>query len=460
MQSPLQHRSARRSEDDVEEILHGMTIADKIGQMSQIDIRLVLKEGTKELDTEKAEYYIGKLGVGSVLNLIDQTVNANEYRELALQLQEISQKFDRVPLIWGLDSVHGANYIHNASLPPQPLNMAATFNRTVALEAGRLASRDTRAAGISWLFSPLLGIAMEPLWSRVYETFGEDPFVVGEMAKALIEGIQEVDSNPQALPPRAAACGKHFVGYSYPHNGHDRSPSWIPTRHLYQYFVPPWKKVARDVLTVMESYTETDGVPNVANPKSTHYLLRQRLGFSGVLVTDYQEIMNLYQWHRTASDSNTATVQSLSHSSVDMSMIPLDPESFAQGVKAGLDSHEILESRLDVSVRRILDLKFNKLKMGTYALSKDDPNLELVGGDSETVMRMATESIVLASNKENLLPLPAGANVLITGPTASSLTYLSGGWTGAWQGSKSEEWFSGQGSTILGAFEQSQHFQS
>lgn len=168
-------------------------------------------------------------------------------------------------------------------MTPQPINLAASFNVSMCYEAGQLASRDTRAAGINWLFSPLIGIALQPLWSRVYETFGEDPLLVAEMASSMIRGIQEPQKSLQdndnnedtatiVVPHRAAACAKHFVGYSYPHNGHDRSPSWIPTRHLYQYFVPPWKKVLgpptshRDyskAMTVMESYTETDGVPNV-----------------------------------------------------------------------------------------------------------------------------------------------------------------------------------------------------
>ena len=106
------------------------------------------------------------------------------------------------------------------------------MNVTAAEQAGYLASRDTRAAGISWLFSPLVGIALQPYWSRVYETFGEDPEVVGKMAAAMIKGSQTVDPLPDAVPSRAAACAKHFVGYSFPHNGHDRSPSWIPRRHV------------------------------------------------------------------------------------------------------------------------------------------------------------------------------------------------------------------------------------
>ena len=123
--------------------------------------------------------------------------------------------------------------------------------------AGQWASQDTRAAGIPWLFSPLLGLAWHSSLARVYETFGEDPYLVSKFAVAMIEGIETPDTNADVVPNRAAACAKHFIGYTLPRTGHDRAPSWIPTRHLYQYFVLPWLRVLKEtnVSTVMESYS-------------------------------------------------------------------------------------------------------------------------------------------------------------------------------------------------------------
>lgn len=329
-----------------------------------------------------------------------------------------------------------------------------------------LASRDTRAAGIQWLFSPLLGIALEPLWSRLYETFGEDPVLVGDMASYMIQGIQEVDPIKAATPSRAAACAKHFVGYSDPHDGHDRAPSWIPTRHLYQYFVPPWKTAINTakVLTVMESYSETDGVPNVANPATTNYLLRQRLGFDGVLVTDYNEIRNLFVWHAVQSSVANAVVHSLKESSVDMSMIQADFEEFGPAIKAGLENHLLSEERLNVSVARILNLK-QTLHMFDEVLTEDDPNLDLVGGDQEMALDMARQSLVLVKNEGNLLPFRSSTGsgsskntnddkrlkILVTGPTSNSLIYQTGGWSWQWQGAPNEaDWFT-YGTTVMGA---------
>ena len=448
----------------------GMSMDDKIGQMSQIDISMLLQTTTGEqqhdsgrqiLNTTAVEEWIGQKGVGSVLNLVVDHAHfwtAADYRQAALQIQQVAAQHGRPPVIWGLDSVHGANYLHGAIVTPQPINLAATFNTTVAYAAGKLASRDTRAAGMNWLFSPLLGIALESRWSRVYETFGEDPVVVGHMAQAMIRGIQEPD-NDHAIPSRAAACAKHFVGYSMPHNGHDRSPSWIPTRHLYQYFVPPWKRVLGEVKTVMEDYTETDGVPNVANPAALNYLLRERLQFRGVLVTDYAEIRNLYQWHHAVGSAEQADQESLRHGSVDMSMIPNDFDGFRRSILDGLQSHRLSPERITVSAERVLQLK-QDLHMMDETLQMDDPNLVLVGTDEAAGVDMVRQSIVLTKNDQNVLPLHVLSTttkrlkVLVTGPTSDSLSYQSGGWTGRWQGVKmaqEKDWFT-YGSSLLGAF--------
>jgi beta-glucosidase len=243
----------------------------QIGQMAQIDVGILLKDDKSGLDQDKLNRYIGELGIGSVLNNVAWNNNnddnndleqshfwkATDFRNAVIQIQATAQAYHRPPVLWGLDSVHGANYIYDTILSPQPLNLAATFNTTTALQAGRWASRDTRRAGIPWLFSPLLGLSWNSFWSRTYETFGEDPWLVGEMAYAMIQGIQQtddvddnIDSTP-IVPSRAAACGKHWLGYSFPHNGHDRAPSWIPRRHLYQYFLKPWQKVLTKKATTL-----------------------------------------------------------------------------------------------------------------------------------------------------------------------------------------------------------------
>ena len=368
-----------------------------------------------------------------------------------VDIQKIAKDHGHPPVIWGLDSVHGANYIHGAVLTPQAINIGATFNKTVATLAGALASRDTRAAGINWLFSPLLGISLSSSWSRVYETFGEDPKLVGDLGTAMIQGIQEKDTSG-GVPSQAAACAKHFIGYSMPHNGHDRSPSWIPTRHLYEYFVPPWRQALKEAKTVMEAYTDFDGVPNVANSQTLQVLLRQQLGFQGIVVTDYQEIINLNSWHHIVSSNQDAVIHALREGSVDMAMIPWDADGYRTAIEAGIQGNSLQMERINQSTKRVLQLK-QDLGMMDEELILDDLNIGKIGNenDRKLALDMAYQSIVMVENKDNVLPILGSKKVHITGPTSNSLRYQSGGWTWQWQGVQSDdEWFT-YGTTVLDA---------
>lgn len=458
----------RRNEDlNIEEILNSLGWEGQIGQMAQIDINMLLTDDHKELRQDLLDHYIGALGVGSVLNnqnRFEPKWTMHDFRSAVLKVQETANKFGRPPVIWGLDSVHGANYIYDTIITPQPINLAASFNSSVAYQAGWWASRDTRRAGIPWLFSPLLGLSWSPLWSRVYETFGEDPLLVGKMALAMTQGIQSIDGNNTILPSRAAACGKHFVGYSMPRNGHDRSPSWIPTRHLYQYFVPPWKQVASIVDTIMESYTEIDGVPNVANRQTLNRLLRHELGFEGMLVTDYHEIFNLYEWHHIARDRTDAMVQSLTEGTVDMSMIANEPQDFFDAFTT-LSASSNWKERVRTSARRVLELK-KKLNMfeESFNLTMEDakgPGHSQL--DIDMALDMTHQSIILVKNDANVLPLDAESllRVLVTGPTAHAKSFTTGGWTWQWQGadSNTEDYWFTYGSTLVDAFHQEENWQ-
>ena len=224
------------------------------------------------------------------------------------------------------------------------------------------------------------------------------------MAKAMIVGIQQIQLG--SIPSRTAACAKHFIGYSFPKTGHDRSPSWIPVRHLYQYFVPPWRKAIHDgVLTVMESYTEYDGVPNVSNRNSLQVLLRQELGFSGLLITDYAEIRNLFTFHKVAKDDDEAVSLAIERGSVDITMIPV--ENWFRGIlklikSSKKDQTVLVKDRIDQSVGRILRLKEN-LGMFDEKIHEDDVNLELIGNDIDrkTALQIARDSITLVKNDSN-----------------------------------------------------------
>ncbi len=485
-----------------------MSIQEKIAQMAQIDIHLILNQD-HSLKHDQIEKYFGHIGIGSLLvTPFDQNTYfpASKYRSIATAIQNVTQTYNKPPVLIGIDSVHGANYIKDAIMTPQQINLASTFNTTNAYLAGVIASKDTRASGMTWIFSPILGLGIESLWARMYETFGEDPYLVGQMGKAIVKGIQqevveeEIFNVVHTLPSRSAACAKHFVGYSAPRTGHDRSPSWIPKRHLHQYFVKPWKDVlmssssslsdVEKALTVMESYTEYNGIPNVANKESLQILLRQDLGFDGVLITDYQEIENLVSWHKTARDLTEAVKMTLVEGSVDISMIPFNYDGWKENFLRSMaidpvnptttattatttskipndkknvyapfpsDIDRVTMERVDESVQRVLQLK-EDLNMFNEIIEVDEQKLEQVVGtkdDRKIGMDIARESIILTKNEDNTLPLNTGSSsnhlkVHVTGPTSNALRYQSGGWTIQWQGALDETSFS-YGESVLDA---------
>ena len=498
----------------ISKLLSKMTIKEKIGQMAQVDINKLMipdpnNENSQIISPALARYYIQDLGVGSILNVpLSKTShpwNATEWRSNLLFLHQMSleNSYDVgnsnsdsdsnshdesqrifIPFIYGLDSIHGANFVHDAILSPQPINIASTFHTRNAMKAGKLASRDTRASGIPWLFSPILGISLNPLWPRIYETFGEDPYLVTSMGVAMIQGIQQRNEwnqpnhREKSIPSRAAACAKHFIGYSMPHTGHDRSPAWIPPRHLYQYFVPSFrqaicnrsytnkKKNCGNVMTVMESYSEYDGVPLASNQNAIQNLLRNQLNFDGMLVTDFAEIQNLHTWHKVASTNDDATKLFLQETSIDMSMVPFDIEDFIQSMTNQINSGSIDQSRIDESVRRILKLKLSlNLFDEVPHFQMKDINLKKVGSalDRKEMLQMARESIVLVQNKNQTLPIRIKDNlqqneenidpisIFVTGPTMNSIRYQSGGWTMSWQGPDQNDSSFTYGTTVLDA---------
>lgn len=214
-----------------------MTLEQKIGQMVQLDISLFVDANVPGLiDYEKLTEYITKYNIGSILNspfsMIPGGWNASEWRNVIVNIQTIAKSHgSKIPILYGIDSIHGnlslknrfiskylflgASYVAGATLFPQQLSVAATFNPSIAYDAGVITSKDTRAAGIPWMFSPVLGLALQPLWARFYETFGEDPYLAAQMGAEIIQGYQLKDPlYDQSNPNRAAACMKHFIAVS------------------------------------------------------------------------------------------------------------------------------------------------------------------------------------------------------------------------------------------------------
>ena len=435
------------AEPDVQSILSQMTLREKLAQMVQIDISLLINTENNTLSTSLVQKYIGLYQVGSVLNTPSNVYFT--YEEWIEMLSIIHDASKKIPIVYGLDSIHGANFIPDVTITPQPINIASTFDRNYAYQMGVVSGNSTPP---SWLFSPLLGLAIQPKWSRVYETFGEDPYLVSEMASEVIRGIQQQNK---------AACGKHFIGYSDPKSGYDRDVSWIPRRHLYNTFLPPWEKAVKNgVKSIMTSYNEFDGIPNTINGYAVDYILRHRLGFDGLVVTDYREIYNLVDWHGVATNLKEALTLSLKETSIDMYMAIDDVLPFLNVAEDVVKEHN-LTSRIDNSVMRILQFKKD---LGLFSW-KSSSSTQPSRNDTE-LLEISRDSIILVKNHKMALPIFRPSNkkkMLITGPASDSLAALNGGWTGTWQGlnNTTEGDFFTYGSTLLQAANRSKssHFE-
>ncbi|KUF66803.1 Beta glucosidase [Phytophthora nicotianae] len=396
-----QNVAADQWDDRADEIVDSFSTEDLIGQMAQIDISVLMTDDL-ELDEEIVRKY-AKMRVGSYLNspLTNGPKNgtylwtAEKWREVVTRIQEITMEENGGhPMIYGVDSVHGAIFVRGATLFGQQINAAASFRPDLVYEQGRITARDTLAAGIPWIFGPILGISRNPLWPRTFETFGEDPYLDSVMADAIVRGLQSNGST--------AACMKHWIVYTKTPTGHDKDAVTVSDYDLLNYFLPPFKSaIDAGVLSAMENYISVNGVPLVSNKKLMNALLRDDLGWDGMMVTDYAEIDQLADFHRVARTYDEATRISLTRASVDMSMIATD-DSFMNGTKALLEQSPQYLARpyRSLNVPEMKQLKkFSKisLKVGEtqtvqFTLTADDwsvyypqigHGLKMIAEDSE-----------------------------------------------------------------------------
>lgn len=423
--------------DDIEEIIAKMSIEEKVGQMTQINLDVISKGEVfnlvepHELDPVKLDSAINHYYVGSILNVGGHTYTREHWEEIITTIQtKATKEGNNIPVIYGIDAIHGVNYTVDATLFPQQIAQAATWNPDLVREGAAITAYECRASGIPWNFSPVLDLARQPLWSRFFETYGEDVFLAQTMSAAVVQGYQGEDpSNPE----KVAACMKHFLGYSMPISGKDRTPAWIPERQLREYFLPTFETaIEQNALTLMVNSGELNGIPVHADYDILTTLLRDELGFKGLVVTDWEDIIKLYRDHKVAKDMREAVKMAVM-AGIDMSMTPND-YSFNVALIDLVKTGEIPESRLDESVRRILWVKkqlgilnqpIPDFKYYTEFASKEHKNAAL---------KTAQESITLLKNDNNLLPLKKGTKVLLCGPAANSLNIINGAWTHTWQG--------------------------
>ena len=419
-----------------------LTLEEKVGQTCQITLDAVAQTDAQgrtlvplKLDTNKLTEALVKYKVGSILNVSWHTLTRAQWQEITQTIHAYyTSGRIKVPVLYGIDAIHGVNYTQGATLFPQEIGLAATWNPSLATEFGRITAYETRASGIPWNFSPVLDLGRNPLWSRTFETLGEDPYLVSEMGAAIIKGYQ--GTNPRIIDSvHVLSCMKHFVGYSAAASGRDRTPAWIPDKYMKELYLPSFKSaVQAGAQTVMINSGTVNGIPGHVNKSLIQHTLKDEWKFPGFAVSDWEDFNMLHTVHRVAPNLKTAYEQAF-NAGIDMSMVPLSPDykTYCELMLQSVNEKNITADRLNDAVNRIY-----RTKVAVGLFEKQQPRLSsyTAFGSPEhkaAAKQAALESITLLKN-DGILPLKANTKFLVAGPCADNLVYLNGAWSHTWQG--------------------------
>ena len=395
----------RETDDFVSSLIAQMDLAEKIGQMCQIDVA-----GEALSEELKARLSAGE--IGSIINQVDVAL-VNEIQRIAVEESRLG-----IPLLIGRDVIHGFK-----TVLPIPIGQAASWNRDLVEAGARISALEAARAGVNWTFAPMLDIARDPRWGRVAESFGEDPFLASVLGSAMVSGFQG-----QSLRDNGsiAACAKHFAGYGAAEGGRDYATTNIPENELRNVYLQPFHAaVTAGAATVMTSFSDLNGIPCTANAFLLRQVLREEWGFSGFVVSDCDSIVHLKVHGLTADDAGSAL--EAAQAGVDMEMASTTYKQYlAQLVEQG----KLSESVIDQAVARILRLK---LALGLFENPYTEPEALPAHGNTQALdvaRQTARESIVMLKNAETLLPLSANTlrSIAVVGPLADAPYEQLGTW--------------------------------
>jgi beta-glucosidase len=406
--------------DRVADLLGRMTVEEKVGQMLQLDARDDLRD------------HVLRRNAGSILHTSPERIL--EANRLA------SETRLRIPLLVGEDCIHGHSFWPGATIFPTQLGMAASWDGDLLERVARATAEEVAVTGVHWTFSPVLCIARDLRWGRVGETFGEDPFLIGELASAMVRGYQ---GSGLGDPTAILATAKHFAGYSETQGGRDASEADISRRKLRSWFLPPFERVAREgCRTFMLGYQTTDGVPITVNDWLLSEVLRGEWGYGGTLITDWDNVGRMV-WEQRVQPDYTHAAAAAVRAGNDVVM---NTPGFYEGALDAVEKGLLAADAFDTAVARILTLK---VELGLF----EDPRLPsehldaVVGSTAHAALNLeaARRSLVLLENDGTLpLSVSAGADplrVAVVGPLADDAQTQLGDWAG---GSGQAGWIDGQ----------------
>lgn len=433
-------------ENKVESVLKTLTLEEKAGQMVQLTSETFCTDGL--VDTAKVRHLVREYKIGSFLNMIGVSSRPRAITaEQIKKIQDITMDELGIPMIYGLDMIHGATYLDDATFYPQEVNLAATFDRSYANMMGKVIAYESRAAMTPWVFSPVMDLSRNPCWPRVWESWGEDPYLQSEMSVAETIGAQGHDPNHIGLENVAVSI-KHYLGYGATASGKDRTPAYVAPDDLREKYFRPFKDCMQaGALTLMVNSASINGVPVHASHEYLTEWAKEQLGWDGLAVTDWADINNLYTREHIAANRVEAVAAGI-NAGIDMIMDPYDPE-VCKDIITAVNEKMIPMSRIDDAVRRVLRLKARLGLFENPVWNVDHYDKFACKGFQSNAYEAAVESMVLLKNEDNVLPIQAGKKILVTGPNANSMRTLNGGWSYTWQGDADN--FASHHNTILEA---------
>src|SRR5215468_6537153 len=434
----------------VADLLGRMTLPEKIGQMVQIEVTQVTdtsnnctSQGGFNMPNPVCEQkifidnHVGSILAGGTDIPPDTTSQggtgntgldwANEYN--AMQSFAMAHSRLHIPVIFGVDAVHGFGHPWQAPLFPQSIGTGATWDPSAAMAAGQVTANGLRATGWNWDFAPVQDLSRDNRWGRTYETWAEEPALSAAMGGAFVRGLQAIHGRGLGV----TATVKHFAGYSESINGHDRVQAELPLRYLQDTFLPSYAgAINAGAGTVMVDSGSINGIPATAS----HFLLttelRQRLHFKGVVISDFGDVPALATTYHIADDLAGAAAAAI-NAGVDMAMLPFNADQWQTAVQQDVSDHSIPMARINQAVQRILTLKF-QLGLFNHPLVNTTKADAAVQAGRTATLRAARESITLLRNQNNILPLSPTSKLVVTGPNADAMPFQVGGWSVSWQG--------------------------
>ena len=402
------------TEERIADLLGRMTLEEKVGQMMQLDAR------SGDLDDLIVNKHVGSILHTSPSDLPKAVETVNTKTRLG------------IPLVIGDDCIHGYSFWPGATIFPEQLGMATTWDSEKVQAAGRATAEEVSATGVHWTFSPVLCIARDTRWGRVGETFGEDPYLIGEMASSIVKGYQGGAKAGEPLAKDAIlACAKHFAGYSETQGGRDASEADLSHRKLESWFLPPFERVAKEGCgTFMLGYESIEGVPVTFNKWLLSDRLRGAWNYQGTLITDWDNVGRSVWEQKVKPDYVQAAADAVKSGNDLVMTTPKFYEGAIEAVKTGL----LDESLIDAAVARILALKF---RLGLF----EDPRLPdqerinaVIGSEEHQQLNLevAREAVALLKNNGSLPFNAAGAKrIAVVGPLADDAQTQLGDWAGS-----------------------------